>query len=243
MPLIRVRGVEIYYSFRRRVGPDVIMVHGAGGNHLNWYYQIEHLPFTTIAPDLPGHGKSGGKPSTNIEDYALIVAEFLKSSPGDKVLMGHSLGGHIVLKTVEMGYRPRGVVLVSSTARLPELKPPESPEKFCSNMFYSPDHVERCLKTANQILSRNRESLEADLKAAGSDVSFILRNLKIPVLFIYGTKDRLLDRKEIERTIGLVPAAKAYFVSAGHMVMIEKFKKVNRILTEWIRELGFPSQL
>ena len=41
--------------------PAVILLHGAGGNHLHWPPEIRRLAGQRIyAPDLPGHGKSDG---------------------------------------------------------------------------------------------------------------------------------------------------------------------------------------
>ncbi len=234
MPRIKVHGAEVYFSFRKRKPPSFVFLHGAGGNHLNWFYQIEHLPFTTIAPDLPGHGNSSGNPATNAEEYASVIHDLLrKLAETPPILVGHSFGGHVALKVAENGLNVRGIVLISSAARLPRLNPPGDPEVFCRNMFYSNEHIQRCLQTAERILEQNRASLEADLEAAArSDVTEILKNLKVPVLFIFGTKDRILDPKEIERTINLPASAKTYFLNAGHMVMIEKYKRVNEILAQ-----------
>jgi len=40
----------------------VVLIHGAGGNHLYWPSEIRRLPgFRVFALDLPAHGKSGGR--------------------------------------------------------------------------------------------------------------------------------------------------------------------------------------
>ncbi len=238
MPFKKVRGVDVYYSFRKRKSPVVVFIHGAGGNHLNWFYQIEYLPFTTIALDLPGHGNSKGEPLDNIEDYANFIRQFLDNFSEEYIIVGHSMGGHISLKLTSTKVKVKGVALISSTSKLPHLSPPADPENFCNNMFYSRKHFERCLKTADKILKR-KEIFSKDLKAAReSDVSDVLNKIRMPVLFIFGTKDRILNNEEIKRSLTLPKRYRAHFVTAGHMVMIEKFERVNRILEEWIRTIS-----
>ena len=64
MPLVSVAGRQVYYAHRQPVPanqPPVVLVHGAGGTHQHWLYQVRDLPRSpTFAPDLPGHGRSNG---------------------------------------------------------------------------------------------------------------------------------------------------------------------------------------
>ena len=50
-------------------GEVVIMLHGSGQNHLTWVLQSRYFAyrgFAVLAPDLPGHGFSGGIPLESI---------------------------------------------------------------------------------------------------------------------------------------------------------------------------------
>ena len=45
----------------------VLFVHGAGMDHTVWVMQARYFArqgFAVLAPDLPGHGRSSGKPLT-----------------------------------------------------------------------------------------------------------------------------------------------------------------------------------
>ncbi len=45
--------------------PAVVMIHGAGFDHSTWALHsrwFAHHGYSVLAPDLPGHGRSGGKP-------------------------------------------------------------------------------------------------------------------------------------------------------------------------------------
>ena len=45
--------------------PVLVFIHGSGQSHLTWVLQTRyfaHRGFAVLAPDLPGHGLSGGAP-------------------------------------------------------------------------------------------------------------------------------------------------------------------------------------
>ncbi len=53
--------------------PTVCFVHGAGMDHAVWTLFVRHFSrngYNAIAPDLRGHGRSGGDALTTIEDCA-----------------------------------------------------------------------------------------------------------------------------------------------------------------------------
>jgi pimeloyl-ACP methyl ester carboxylesterase len=77
----------------------VILLHGAGSNHLVWPAEIRRLNgCRVLAVDLPGHGKSGGAAHQSIESYARCVLAFLTElGIYRSVLVGHSMGAAIAL--------------------------------------------------------------------------------------------------------------------------------------------------
>ncbi len=241
MPYLKVRGNRIFYSVRTGGQKNLVLLHGAGGNHLNWYYQLEHLKdfFNLYAVDLPGHGNSGGSPCSSILCYAEFLEEFIRklNLTTDKlVLVGHSMGGLIIEEYIKNGETPNGVVLISSSYRIEKRDPPESSFEFCRNLFYSEEAIERCLKTADIILSKSKSALECDLKAV-SDVNYEkeLQKFGNPVLLIQGEKDKLVPLEDILKMKEVLPLAKLYVVKdAGHMVMIEKAREVSEVMLEWL---------
>ena len=116
---------DLYYHFYEGSNegqrPSVILIHGAGGNHLYWPSEIRRLPgYRVFALDLPGHGKSGGRGQQSISTYAEVVLEWLESvGIHSAVFVGHSMGGAIAM-TLALDHPEHvlGLGLVSAGARL-----------------------------------------------------------------------------------------------------------------------------
>lgn len=85
-------------------GPPIVLVHGLLGSHESWAGQIERLSekYRVIAPDLFGHGDSDKPPGDySLSAHSATLRDLLDhlditSAP----LVGHSLGGGIVMQTV-----------------------------------------------------------------------------------------------------------------------------------------------
>jgi pimeloyl-ACP methyl ester carboxylesterase len=105
----------LYYFLHeagRPSSPPVILLPGAGTDHLVWSPEIRRLPsFTIYALDMPGHGKSEG---------ALSVLRFLDALGIWKaVFVGHSLGGAVALTmALDHPQRTAGLGLISCSARM-----------------------------------------------------------------------------------------------------------------------------
>ena len=102
--------------------PPLLLLHGAGGTHLNWPAEIRRLAgYEIYAVDLPGHGKSEGHGEQTIAGYAQGIISWMDSVQLYRAfLIGHSMGGMIALQlALDSPQRVSGLGLVSSGARLP----------------------------------------------------------------------------------------------------------------------------
>lgn len=124
MPYITVAGERLFYALvegdpaRKR---NLILVHGAGGDHTNWPAELRRLPGVNVfALDLPGHGHSTGQGRTSVDDYADTVDLFAQAVRLERAsVAGHSMGGAIA-QTLALRRPPWlvSVVLVGTGARL-----------------------------------------------------------------------------------------------------------------------------
>lgn len=104
--------------------PYVLFLHGSGQSHLTWVLQTRYFAYegyNIIAPDLPGHGLSGGAPLTTIDQMADWAAGLLDTLKVAKAaVVGHSQGCLIAL---ELASRHSGLVdrvcLIAGAAAIP----------------------------------------------------------------------------------------------------------------------------
>lgn len=100
-------------------GPPLVLLHGPGESSVNWRWVIPDLArdHRVVAPDLPGHGSSGGSDREWTEPRILEWLEALVERTCSElpVLVGHVLGGAIAARFARRrGERIRGLVLVDS---------------------------------------------------------------------------------------------------------------------------------
>ena len=107
---VEVAGHRWTYAVReadRPGAPTVVMLHGFTGSKENWYPLAGQLRgrYRILVPDLPGWGDSQRRDG---EDYGFVaqserVSSFIqqvaRQSPGEVVLLGHSMGGGIAALT------------------------------------------------------------------------------------------------------------------------------------------------
>lgn len=100
--------------------PTAVLVHGNGG-HAHWWDPLVPalLPgWRLVAPDLRGHGESdwAEPPRYRIDDFAADLTPVLDAlAPGPVVLIGHSMGGRVVVwYAARHPERVRGLVILDS---------------------------------------------------------------------------------------------------------------------------------
>lgn len=104
---LTVNGIDTFVAtggqaFDTRL-PAVVFIHGAGFDHSVWALQTRwfaHHGFSVLAPDLPGHGRTGGEPLPTIGDMADWIAALIAAAGATTAeLIGHSMGSLIALET------------------------------------------------------------------------------------------------------------------------------------------------
>jgi pimeloyl-ACP methyl ester carboxylesterase len=124
MPYIQLNDIEIFYILHRSSLPDkaetVILIHGAGGNHLSMLWIFNYIKkkyggiFNILVFDLPFHYRSAASAGESILDYGFSVkdadgityyAETIKALSSklfgegkNYILIGHSMGAQVCIK-------------------------------------------------------------------------------------------------------------------------------------------------
>jgi pimeloyl-ACP methyl ester carboxylesterase len=254
MPYLDLNNSRIYYALHRNRligGVPIVLIHGAGENHLVWPAGLRRLPETTVyALDLPGHGKSGGDGCTSIKDYVAWLAQFLDCINAPRAIMiGHSMGGAIAqLFALTHPARVAGLALIATGAKLrvaPQLLDwalsdlPAAAE-MVSRLEWGSNVPEQIVRLGKQQVLANRpEVLHGDYLACDSfDVRERLRDIKAPTLIVAGTVDQLTPIKYATFMAEQLRDARLVSVpDAGHMVMIEAEAIVAYAVEQFVREV------
>jgi len=104
--------------------PTVIFIHGAGMDHTCWQLQSRWFAWhgwSVLAIDLPGHGRSAGKPLGAIIDMAGWIGRLMDSAELETAtLVGHSMGAIIAMEAATtFPARIDGLALLGASAAMP----------------------------------------------------------------------------------------------------------------------------
>ncbi|MBI2872999.1 MAG: alpha/beta hydrolase [Chloroflexi bacterium] len=229
---------------------QLVMVHGAGGSGLSFYYQVSALPGAD-AMDLPGHPR--GKPCPTIEEYVQWLRGYIAGRGySDVVLAGHSMGGAIaMLYALEHSEDLKGLVLMSTGARL-RVDPNQLrflKERAPRDMdTWLRQREEGLSKVAPQVrellLQRSREvgplvQLNDLLACDRFDVMERVGEIRVPTLVWYGTEDTLTLPRYGEYLASHIPGARAMVVKgATHQAHLECPDQANAAIKEFLATLG-----
>lgn len=119
---IEVDGVDLSYWRAGHGERNIVFVHGNSGAKEVFYNQFEAFHdagYTLLAVDLPGHGSSADAAAPEaqytIPGYALIIKQVMDAlDVKEPVLVGWSLGGHIVLEMAGRGFSPKALLTVGT---------------------------------------------------------------------------------------------------------------------------------
>jgi pimeloyl-ACP methyl ester carboxylesterase len=128
-------GVEIHYTVAGQGRPALVLVHcWACDRHL-WDDAVERFRgrYQTVALDLAGHGASGrNRKAWTIEAFGADVAAVVQAEKLEKVvLVGHSMGGPVILEAAKrLGPRVAGLVPVDTLVDVETRFTPEQVEQY-----------------------------------------------------------------------------------------------------------------
>lgn len=232
--------------------PTIIFIHGSGGTNAMWHDQVDGLAtdMNTIAIDLPGHGKSEGTGSDQIEVYADNLSKFATSlNVGKPVICGLSIGGAISLQLLlDKSDAFKAGVIVNSGARL-KVWPLifEAIDENYEGYINMLSAVSLSEKSDPNILKPVTEGMAAcspdvtkgDFKACDSfDVMERLHEIKHPVLVLSASDDKLTPVKYGTFLADKLENAEILNIEdAGHMSPVEKPDEVSQAIKNFIMSL------
>lgn len=243
----------------------VVLLHGYLESLLVWddFVPFLYKKLRVVTLDLPGHGISVVTGDTHTMEFlADTVADALRALGISRcTLVGHSMGGYVALAFCER--HPEmldGLVLLSSTPN------PDTPEKAENRRREialvkagKKDALARVAPAAGfaeenrarmkdaiedlteQVFVTEDEGIVALLNGmiARKDQNGMLRQTKVPVLFILGRKDNYIPVEVAEKMVAEHPEARVVWLEhSSHMGFLEEPEATAKALLDFVASTG-----
>ena len=234
-------------------GPAIVLAHGMGGNHASWFNQVPFFSrwFKVVTFDHRGFGNSrdfeGGADRSRFPDDLQDLLDHLGIAK--VILVAQSMGGGtcatfavrhpektsalvladtLVGLTIPESLRPRMDAVRSATSGLPQL------DRVLSSKFRDREPVLTHLYTElNNFNGHARESLRGSVPSISVDQ---LSALRIPILFLVGSKDILFPPDLVRAIHQLIPNSEYQEIDdAGHSVYFEKPREFNDVILSFLK--------
>ena len=255
MPLISTEAGALFYTQRGKTGEALVCLHGAGGTHTHWGYQLRDLAGAArlYALDLPGHGRSALPGRLSVDDYAASVLAFMDAVGLERAaLTGHSMGGAIALSAaLSHPERVAGLGLVATGARLRVA--PAILEGFtrdlAANIHMIVEYSYAAGAPAELRAQAERAYALCDpavyrgdyLACDGFDVLDQLGEIGCPAEIVCGAEDRMTPPRYAELLRDRIGGARLTLVpGGGHMLPIEQPGAVTAALRALVGRLYEP---
>ena len=253
MPFAQVNAASIYYE-QHGSGPDLVLLHGAGGNHLSWWQQIAAFSrhYRVTVYDARGWGRSRGDMA--VGRFVLgtdLVALMEHLGIESAHVVAQSMGGRAVagLTRIAPG-RIRSLVLCGTTAgatndRIRELQDELRDERGDAGLReYALARPFEEREPALAVLYRQINALNpprpkaflgrppATYRGSQHDP---LSALGVPILFVVGEFDMITSPAMIREANSLIPSSRFHEIKgAGHSAYFEAADEWNRVVGEFL---------
>jgi pimeloyl-ACP methyl ester carboxylesterase len=251
------------YAANRAFDParhTVIFIHGAANDHSVWILQSRYCAYhgwNALAVDLPGHGKSRGKPLTSVPLLAEWIMKFVGAvGAPSTALVGHSMGALVALEAAaRYPDRITKLALVGIAAPMPVseglLEASRANDHAAYEMINAFAHSNAAQLGGNpvpgqwmmgssmRLMERSAPgALFADFSACNGYAGGLesARNVKCPTLLVLGKRDLMTPLKAAKDLMGAIPGVSTVTLEgAGHALMAERPDAVLDALIDHLR--------
>ncbi len=234
-------------------GTPVVLMHG-WGCEIKTFGQLENFLSTHCKVynlDFPGFGKSQEPPTAwGTADYEAWFKAFLDINQiHNPILIGHSFGGRIAIRTAK-DIPVRKMILIGSAG----IKPTRSLNyyfkvysfkamRFFAELpliyqWFGKDLIdERRKKAGSSDYQQASEVMRGTLsKVVNEDLRHFMPAIKASTLLIYGENDTATPVKDAQIMEKLIPdAGLVVLKNAGHYVFLEQAAQVHAIIESFLK--------
>ncbi len=258
--LIVAGNVATRYSDQGQGSRTVVLLHGYLESIEIWedFSPLLARDFRVLAMDIPGHGISEVLGESHSMEFLADVAHdwLLALGIEDCVMVGHSMGGYVAAAFLEKySEMLRGIVWLHSTPgadteekrrdRMREIEVVRSGRKellarTSPAKAFAPENrkkmAERIEDMGFQVMLTEDDGIIALLNgmAERSDRSALLRDSRVPQLYVFGRKDEYL-RPDIAAVIAAEqPQARVEWLeNSGHMGFLEESSRCAETIADF----------
>jgi pimeloyl-ACP methyl ester carboxylesterase len=230
--------------------PTIVFIHGAQNDHSVWGLQsrwFAHHGYKVLAPDLPGHGRSGGAALSTVEAMADWLLALLDAAGSSRALLvGHSMGSLIALEAAfRAPDRVSGLALLGTTwpmkvsdgllaASKDELQAAIDMVNIWSHSTMAPrpsapgpgfSTMGMSRRLMQRLAQQNPAQLfYTDFSACNAYANGGLAAAAVgcPTLFVLGTRDMMTPPRSAQALTAAVKHGRIVTVDAGHAMMAEQ---------------------
>lgn len=253
MPYAAVNGARLYYR-QHGAGPDLVFIHGAGGNHLAWWQQTAHFArdYRVTVYDARGWGLSRGEMAvgrTTLGTDLLGLLDHL--GIGRAHIAAQSMGGRAVAGLARLAPgRIASLVLSGTTAgatndRIREMQAALRAERGDASLreqalapgFEAEEPGLALLYRQINALNppRPRGLLGPPPPTYRGSMHELLSGLGIPILYVVGEHDAITPPAMIREAAALVRGARVHVIpGAGHSCYFERAAEWNAAVGEFL---------
>jgi pimeloyl-ACP methyl ester carboxylesterase len=231
----------------------VLMIHGAGGTHLDWPAELRRLPeANAITPDLPGHGRSKGPGFNTVGGYAAALIGLLDALKLQQVIvLGFSMGGAIAqMMALQHKARVAGLILLATSAKMtvhPDiLNGLQTDYDTALQTLIDRQWAEEAGDQVKRLSLRRLQAIDpavlrGDYQAVNSfDVRIHLSQIQVPTLILSGTADRMTPSHDSDYMHEHVVGSQLVKIDGGgHLMALEQPQAVADAVQAWLLEV-FP---
>ncbi len=238
--VISFDGTKIYYKIIKKGQPYLMLIHGVGSSSKIWEEEIKILSkagFSLIAPDLRGHGISD-KPQHRdayfLHHFAHDIEHILRKEKINKIVpIGYSFGGVVSILYYNIyPHRINSMVLISTSYKMPIKLYFIYKIKYVIHKITrrKDDEKRKSIEALNHCIS---QMMEYSINFKKQNIKQ-LSNIKVPVLFIEGTKDRVIPVRHMENTCRFIKTASLNKIEgADHNIITTRREELNKQMLDF----------
>src|SRR3989338_670662 len=239
---------------RKKSSKNIVLLHGWGANAKKLEplaVELTKKKWKVLVPQLPGFDAEEPGEDWGLKEYDQFVQIAARKAfgKGNYFLFGHSFGGRIAIKLAGLGPKNIEGIVLCATGGLSRGNPVKRGAFFIlaktGKTLLGLHGVAHFWQTALYKLAREHDYEKAThrmknifKKVVAENLRPKVKKIRLPVLILWGRKDRMTPISDAYYIKNTLPKAKlSVFENDGHKLPYDKPKEVAENIETWAKNL------